>query len=73
MNKALKPGGVRILNLSQTIFQFLCCPDFTSNAFSICLDGHFNIYYRSSLGSGVIAQLQYSNFTAKFLIRLGRS
>jgi len=41
MNRVLKPGGVRILNLLRTILQCLCCRIFTSNAFSICLDGHF--------------------------------
>jgi len=41
MNKALKPGGVRILNLSRTILQNYAVRIFTSNAFSICLDGHF--------------------------------
>jgi len=45
MNRALKPGGVRILNLSQTILQCLCVWILTSNAFSICLDGHFNAYF----------------------------
>jgi len=27
MNRALKPGAVRILNLLRTIFQCLCCMD----------------------------------------------
>jgi len=33
MNKAVKPGGVRILNLSWTILQCLCCLDFYFNCF----------------------------------------
>jgi len=33
MNKALKAGGVRILNLSRTILQCLCCPDFYFKCF----------------------------------------
>jgi len=33
MNRALKPGGVRMLNLSQTILQSLCCPDFYFKCF----------------------------------------
>jgi len=38
---ALKPGGVRLLNLLRTIFNAYAVPIFTSNAFSISLDGHF--------------------------------
>jgi len=35
MNRVLKPGGVRILNLSWTIpvLQCLCCPDFYFKCF----------------------------------------
>jgi len=33
MNKVLKPRGVRILNLSQTILQCLCHPDFYFKCF----------------------------------------
>jgi len=28
MNRALTPGDIRILNLSRTILQCLCCPNF---------------------------------------------
>jgi len=42
MNRVLKPGGVRILNLSQPYFNTYAVRIFSSNAFSICLDGHFN-------------------------------
>jgi len=33
INRALKPGGVKILNLSRTILQCLCCPDFYFKCF----------------------------------------
>jgi len=33
MNRALKPGGVRMLNLSRTILQSLCCSDFYFKCF----------------------------------------
>jgi len=46
MNKALKPGGARILNLSQTIYTSIVMLSgflLQNNAFSICSDGHFKI------------------------------
>jgi len=41
MNRALKPGGVRILNLRKPYFNAYAIRIFTSNAFSISLDEHF--------------------------------
>jgi len=46
MNRALKPGDVRILNLLQPYFNAYAVQIFTSNAFSICLDGHFKFDYK---------------------------
>jgi len=33
MNRALKPRGVGLLNLSRTILESLCCPDFYFKCF----------------------------------------
>jgi len=33
INRALKPGDVRMLNLSRTILQCLCCADFHFKCF----------------------------------------
>jgi len=33
MNRVLKPEGVRMLNLSRTILQCLCCADFYFKCF----------------------------------------
>jgi len=32
-SRALKPRGVRILNLSRIVLQYLCCPDFNFKCF----------------------------------------
>jgi len=50
MNRMLKPRSVRILNLSRTILQCLCCSDFYFNAFSIYLYRHFKTQERSRSG-----------------------
>jgi len=41
MNRALKPGIVRMLNLTRIILQCKCCPGFYLTTFSICFYGHF--------------------------------
>jgi len=41
LNRALKLGGVRMLNFSRTVNAYTV-RIFILNAFSICLDGHFN-------------------------------